>query len=109
MAPGTTVDDLPCSAQPGIEMKFAWIPPGTFLMGSPAHEPGRFDSEGPQHVVNVKAFALAKYPVTSEQFLNFLSATGYQRTRTDARRQRLQALAAHGKSLHSTHRNVGQG
>ena len=27
------------------------IPAGKFLMGSPAHEPGRFDSEGPQHVV----------------------------------------------------------
>ena len=27
------------------------MPAGKFLMGSPAHEPGRFDSEGPQHVV----------------------------------------------------------
>jgi formylglycine-generating enzyme required for sulfatase activity len=54
------------------------IPAGKFLMGSPAHEPGRFDSEGPQHVVTVRAFALAKYPVTSEEFLNFLRATGYQ-------------------------------
>ena len=54
------------------------IPAGKFLMGSPAHEPGRFDSEGPQHVVNVRAFAMAKYPVTSEQFLAFLNATGYR-------------------------------
>src|ERR1700744_631014 len=54
------------------------IPAGKFLMGSPAHEPGRFDSEGPQHVVSVKAFALGKYPVTSEEFLTFLRATGYQ-------------------------------
>src|ERR1700761_1613620 len=54
------------------------IPAGKFLMGSPAHEPGRFDSEGPQHVVTIKAFAMAKYPVTSEQFLAFLNATGYQ-------------------------------
>ena len=54
------------------------IPAGKFLMGSPAHEPGRFDSEGPQHVVTVKAFALGKYPVTSEEFLTFLRATGYQ-------------------------------
>ena len=51
---------------------------GKFLMGSPAHEPGRFDSEGPQHVVSVKAFALGKYPVTSEEFLVFLRSTGYQ-------------------------------
>ena len=54
------------------------IPAGKFLMGSPAHEPGRFDSEGPQHVVTVKAFALSKYPVTSADFLAFLGATGYQ-------------------------------
>ena len=54
------------------------IPAGKFLMGSPAHEAGRFDSEGPQHVVTVKAFALAKYPVTSAEFLTFLNATGYQ-------------------------------
>jgi formylglycine-generating enzyme required for sulfatase activity len=54
------------------------VPAGRFLMGSPAHEPGRFDSEGPQHVATVKAFALAKYPVTSEQFLTFLNDTGYQ-------------------------------
>ena len=54
------------------------IPAGKFLMGSPASEPGRFDSEGPQHVVQVKAFALGKYDVTSKQFLTFLAATGYQ-------------------------------
>lgn len=54
------------------------IPAGKFLMGSPAAEPGRFDSEGPQHVVQVKAFALGKYDVTSKQFLAFLAATGYQ-------------------------------
>src|SRR3569832_453662 len=54
------------------------IPAGKFLMGSPAHEAGRFDSEGPQHAVTVKAFALDKYPVTSEHFLAFLYATGYR-------------------------------
>src|SRR5271167_2188259 len=54
------------------------IPAGKFLMGSPAHEPGRFDSEGPQHVVTVRAFALGKYPVTSAEFLTFLRATNYQ-------------------------------
>ena len=54
------------------------IPSGKFLMGSPKAEPGRFDSEGPQHVVRVKAFALGKYDVTSREFLGFLAATGYQ-------------------------------
>jgi formylglycine-generating enzyme required for sulfatase activity len=54
------------------------IPGGGFVMGSPASEPGRFDSEGPQHHVTIKAFALAKYDVTSAEFLTFLNETGYQ-------------------------------
>ena len=54
------------------------IPAGKFVMGSPRTERGRFDSEGPQHSVSVRAFALGKYPVTSEEFLIFLRATGYQ-------------------------------
>ncbi|HWC63943.1 MAG TPA: formylglycine-generating enzyme family protein, partial [Rhizomicrobium sp.] len=54
------------------------VPAGKFLMGSPAHEPGRFDSEGPQHPVSIKAFALGQYPVTSEEFLIFLRASRYR-------------------------------
>ncbi len=53
------------------------IPGGSFMMGSPATEEGRFDSEGPQHLVTLRAFALAKYDVSSAQFLAFLKATGY--------------------------------
>ena len=52
------------------------VPAGQFVMGSPRGEPGRFDSEGPQHVVSVTAFALGKYNVTSQQFLTFLKDTG---------------------------------
>ena len=54
------------------------IPAGRFVMGSPKSEPGRFDAEGPQHIVSVRAFALGKYDVTSEQFQIFLQETGYQ-------------------------------
>jgi formylglycine-generating enzyme required for sulfatase activity len=53
------------------------IPAGRFVMGSPANEAGRFDNEGPQHIVSVRAFALGKFDVTSEQFRSFLEATGY--------------------------------
>ncbi|MGB9045073.1 MAG: SUMF1/EgtB/PvdO family nonheme iron enzyme, partial [Pseudolabrys sp.] len=45
------------------------IPTGSFVMGSPQSESGRFDTEGPQHKVAIKAFALGKYDITSEQFL----------------------------------------
>ncbi|MEI9994531.1 MAG: formylglycine-generating enzyme family protein [Rhizomicrobium sp.] len=54
------------------------IPAGSFTMGSPAEEVGHFDNEGPRHAVHVRAFALAKFDVTGEQFLNFLQATGYK-------------------------------
>ena len=54
------------------------IPGGTFTMGSPVNEPGRYDTEGPQHEVTVKAFALGKYNVTVEEFLLFLKQTGYR-------------------------------
>lgn len=54
------------------------IPAGRFVMGSPANEAGRFQNEGPQHVVSVRAFALGKYDVTSGEYLTFLAATGYQ-------------------------------
>jgi formylglycine-generating enzyme required for sulfatase activity len=54
------------------------IPAGKFAMGSPAGEAGRFDSEGPQHYVSVRAFALGKYDVTTAEFLRFLEDTGYQ-------------------------------
>jgi formylglycine-generating enzyme required for sulfatase activity len=54
------------------------IPGGAFTMGSPTGEQGRFDTEGPQHDVTLKAFALGKYNVTTEEFLLFLKETGYQ-------------------------------
>jgi formylglycine-generating enzyme required for sulfatase activity len=54
------------------------VPAGHFTMGSPASEIGRFDSEGPQHGVTVRGFALGKYPVTEEEFTIFLATTGYQ-------------------------------
>ncbi len=61
------------------------IPAGGFVMGSPAREPGRFDSEGPQHHVSIRAFALGKYEVTSAEFLKFLGETGYQPAPCDPR------------------------
>lgn len=54
------------------------IPAGRFAMGSPPGETGRFDTEGPQHFVTVKAFALATTDVTTEEYLAFLRDTGYQ-------------------------------
>ena len=45
------------------------IPAGSFLMGSPESEEGRYDNEGPQHRVTIeKPFAVGIYPVTFEEW-----------------------------------------
>ncbi len=41
------------------------VPPGSFVMGSPASEPGRLPRESPQHNVTIAApFAVGKFAVT---------------------------------------------
>jgi formylglycine-generating enzyme required for sulfatase activity len=51
------------------------IPAGTFTMGSPANEPGRYDVEGPQRSVSIRQFAVGKFDVTRGQWAAFVSAT----------------------------------
>lgn len=49
----------------GLSLRFRWIPPGRFRMGSPESEDGRFDDEGPQHkVIWTTGRWLADAPVT---------------------------------------------
>jgi formylglycine-generating enzyme required for sulfatase activity len=56
------------------------IPPGSFLMGSPEDEEGRFEDEGPRHEVQIEEpFALAKYPVTFEEYDAFCDTTGREK------------------------------
>jgi hypothetical protein len=44
------------------------IPAGSFLMGSPPEEEGRYDDEGPQHEVTLGAFFMSRTPVTQAQW-----------------------------------------
>jgi len=53
--------------------RFVPIPAGRFLMGSEAGQ----DDERPVHEVDVDAFECAVYPVTQEQYSQFLAATGH--------------------------------
>jgi formylglycine-generating enzyme required for sulfatase activity len=54
------------------------VPAGSFTMGSPQSEPGRYDNEGPLHDVTfAKPFAVGKFQVTVDEFSAFVSATGY--------------------------------
>ena len=54
------------------------VPAGSFTMGSPASEEGRYDNEGPVHRVRIpEPFAVGKYEVTRGEFARFVSATGH--------------------------------
>jgi formylglycine-generating enzyme required for sulfatase activity len=49
----------------GVRHRMRWIPSGTFLMGSPPAERGRYDNEGPQHEVTItRGYWLGETPVT---------------------------------------------
>jgi formylglycine-generating enzyme required for sulfatase activity len=55
------------------------VPAGSFTMGSPEKEGGRFPNEGPQHVVTIgKPFAAGRMHVTVDQFGAFVHETQYQ-------------------------------
>ncbi len=51
----------------------AWVPGGTFLMGSQLYYP----EESPVHHVSVDGFWVDRYTVTNEQFARFVRETGY--------------------------------
>jgi formylglycine-generating enzyme required for sulfatase activity len=55
------------------------IPAGSFLMGSPEGEDGRFSDEGPQHKVTIaQPFAVGRSHVTRAQFAKFMRASGHK-------------------------------
>lgn len=51
-----------------IGMKFVWIPPGTFIMGSPEAEEGRKVDEIQHRVTLSKGFYMGVYTVTQEEW-----------------------------------------
>jgi len=74
------------------------LPAGTFLMGSPTTEPGRFDDEGPQQRVTVRRVAVAKYLVTRGQWAAFTAET---------HRPVARAACAYAMTEHPTWQNPG--
>jgi formylglycine-generating enzyme required for sulfatase activity/transcriptional regulator with XRE-family HTH domain len=51
-----------------ISLTMVQIPAGAFVMGSPESEADRSDSEGPQHLVILPRFFMAKTPITQLQW-----------------------------------------
>lgn len=61
----------PPGPAPGEDM--AWVPGGTFLMGSDRHYP----EEAPARPASTPGFWMDRTPVTNERFAAFAEATGY--------------------------------
>ena len=56
----------------GVE--FVYVPSGSFMMGSPSSEKGRYDREGPVHKVKIsKGFYLGKHEVTQAEWRKVMS------------------------------------
>lgn len=55
------------------------VPAGSFSMGSPVGERGRYDNEGPIHPVSIpEAFGVGVYEVTRDQFREFVEDSGHE-------------------------------
>lgn len=63
---------------PSGEQGAGWVdvPAGPAVIGA-APAPGVYDNESPQHVADVAAFKIGRYPVTCGEYLRFLQAGGY--------------------------------
>jgi formylglycine-generating enzyme required for sulfatase activity len=57
----------------GVTAGMAFIPAGTFSMGSNRHRP----EERYTHIVRVEGFWIDRHEVTNAQFSKFVAATGY--------------------------------
>ena len=66
LRPGQTLRDCP---------DMVVIPAGSFMMGSPPNEPGRFSGEDPLRRVSVRQFAAGKFDVTRGEWAAFAKAT----------------------------------
>jgi formylglycine-generating enzyme len=70
----------PAQAQDCLEaqgLRFCRIPGGSYLVGSPPDEAGRYANEAAPHRVTLKPFYLAATETTNAQYACFLKATGH--------------------------------
>ncbi len=69
-APSTSPATLSLDLGKGLKIELVRVPAGKFVMGSPAGEAERDESEGPQHTVTIgKPFWIGKFEVTQGQWV----------------------------------------
>ncbi|HZE82760.1 MAG TPA: formylglycine-generating enzyme family protein [Puia sp.] len=69
LKPGQTFKDCPDCPEMVV------IPSGSFMMGAPPDETGRYNEEGPQRKVSIRKFAAGKFDVTKRQWATFVAET----------------------------------
>ena len=72
IAPGTNIT-IPLSDKVNLEM--IWIEPGTFIMGSPEDEVGRWADETQHQVTLTQGYWMSKYMVTVAQYEAIMGGT----------------------------------
>ena len=70
--------DFKVASMSPVDIEWVQIPAGTFMMGSPLSEIGRFDGEI-QHQVTLSAFKMSKNEITFAQYDLFCEKTGRQK------------------------------
>jgi iron(II)-dependent oxidoreductase len=78
LLPGGYKPELP-TPPPGRDVKLdqVRVPAGRYPVGNDEHAP--YDNEHPRHEVEVRGFAIDRFPVTCGQYLEFIDDGGYGR------------------------------
>ncbi len=66
---GSAVLTVPAPPAPSPSPRLVWIPPGTFVMGSPTNEAERYSDETQHTVTLTQGFYMGKYAVTQGEYL----------------------------------------
>ncbi|MBQ7589197.1 MAG: formylglycine-generating enzyme family protein [Verrucomicrobia bacterium] len=69
LAPVPESKDMTIPLAENVDLRMNWIEPGTFTMGSPSGELGRYDADETRHQVTLtQGYWLGKYEVTQKQY-----------------------------------------
>ncbi|MFZ2088390.1 MAG: formylglycine-generating enzyme family protein [Desulfobaccales bacterium] len=69
--------DGPAQAQDSLGLSFRLIPGGSYFLGSPLNEAGRYGDEPTPYQVTLKPFSLGATETTNAHYGRFLAATGH--------------------------------
>jgi formylglycine-generating enzyme required for sulfatase activity len=98
---GLRAGEPPPTVKNSIAMEFVKIPAGSFLMGSPNTEQGRYDDEEQHEVKITKAFHLDIYEVTQKQYKRIMGTTPSHFSKTGQGKARVQGKDTSGFPVES--------